>query len=54
MLALLYATSTCNTIAVVQLELAMVQENVSNLVMGRMRYQFWRDAVAGIAEVRQS
>ncbi|KAF8513761.1 isoprenoid synthase domain-containing protein [Gautieria morchelliformis] len=34
------------------LELAMVQENVSTLVMGKMRFQFWRDAITGIAENR--
>lgn len=31
----------------------MVQETVSNQVMGKMRFQFWRDALTGIAEVRQ-
>ncbi|KIJ54822.1 hypothetical protein M422DRAFT_24716 [Sphaerobolus stellatus SS14] len=34
------------------LELAMVQETVSSQVIGKMRFQFWRDAVAAIAENR--
>lgn len=34
-----------------KLELSMVQENVSNQVIGKMRFQFWRDAVSSIAEV---
>ncbi|KNZ73052.1 UPF0551 protein, mitochondrial [Termitomyces sp. J132] len=31
-------------------ELAMVQEHVSNQTIGKMRIQFWRDAVKGIHE----
>ncbi|KAG6831943.1 hypothetical protein H0H92_006544 [Tricholoma furcatifolium] len=31
-------------------ELAMVQEHVSNQTIGKMRMQFWRDAVKGIHE----
>ncbi|GLB38317.1 putative squalene/phytoene synthase [Lyophyllum shimeji] len=31
-------------------ELAMVQEHVSNQMIGKMRMQFWRDAVKGINE----
>src|SRR6266576_3578313 len=30
-----------------QVELAMVQENVSNVTIGAMRMQFWRDALQG-------
>lgn len=29
----------------------MVQEHVSNQTIGKMRMQFWRDAVKGIREV---
>ena len=35
-----------------QAELAMIQDNVSNTMIGRMRMQFWRDAVKGISDVR--
>lgn len=35
-----------------QVELAMVQDNVSNAMIGKMRMQFWRDAVKGISHVR--
>lgn len=38
--------------ALIQVELAMVQEAVSNPVIGKMRMQFWRDAVKSIADVR--
>jgi hypothetical protein len=34
-----------------QVELAMVQDNVSNAMIGKMRMQFWRDAVKGISDV---
>jgi NADH dehydrogenase [ubiquinone] 1 alpha subcomplex assembly factor 6 len=37
-----------------QVELAMVQDNVSNAMIGKMRMQFWRDAVKGISDVRVS
>jgi NADH dehydrogenase [ubiquinone] 1 alpha subcomplex assembly factor 6 len=30
----------------------MVQDNVSNAMIGSMRMQFWRDAVKGINDVR--
>lgn len=30
----------------------MVQDNVSNATIGKMRMQFWRDAVKEITEVR--
>ncbi|KAG6890646.1 hypothetical protein C0995_006622 [Termitomyces sp. Mi166 len=33
-----------------QVELAMVQEHVSNQTIGKMRMQFWRDTVKGIHE----
>ncbi|KDR82829.1 hypothetical protein GALMADRAFT_220830 [Galerina marginata CBS 339.88] len=33
-------------------ELAMVQDHVSNAMIGKMRMQFWRDAVKGISEGR--
>ncbi|KAF8195570.1 isoprenoid synthase domain-containing protein [Pholiota molesta] len=33
-------------------ELAMVQDNVSNAMIGKMRMQFWRDAVKEIREGR--
>ncbi len=33
-------------------ELASVQEAVSNSIAGKMRIQFWRDAVKHIADVR--
>jgi hypothetical protein len=36
----------------IQIELASVQDTVSNAMLGKMRMQFWRDAVNGIAEVR--
>ena len=36
-----------------QIELATVQETVSNTVIGKMRMQFWRDAVKGISDVRR-
>jgi hypothetical protein len=35
-------------------ELAMVQDNVSNAMIGKMRMQFWRDAVKEIREVRNA
>lgn len=35
-----------------QVELASVQEAVSNITIGKMRMQFWRDALKGIADVR--
>ena len=35
-----------------QIELAMVHDQVSNEMIGKMRMQFWRDAVKGITEVR--
>lgn len=34
------------------IELATIDDNVSNPMVGRMRYQWWRDAVKGIFEVR--
>lgn len=34
-----------------QVELAMVQDNVSNATIGTMRMQFWRDALQGCAQV---
>ena len=37
-----------------QVELAMVQDNVSNAMIGKMRMQFWRDAVKSISDVRVS
>ncbi|KAH9841568.1 isoprenoid synthase domain-containing protein [Rhodofomes roseus] len=33
-------------------ELASVQESVSNITLGKMRMQFWRDALKGIADGR--
>lgn len=33
-------------------ELATIQDNVSNAMIGKMRMQFWRDAVKGISDVR--
>jgi hypothetical protein len=33
-------------------ELAIVQDNVSNSLIGEMRMQFWRDAVKALADVR--
>lgn len=35
-----------------QVELASVQEAVSNITIGKMRMQFWRDALKDIADVR--
>ena len=35
-----------------QIELAMVHDQVSNETIGKMRMQFWRDAINGITEVR--
>lgn len=35
-------------------ELAIVQDNVSNSMIGEMRMQFWRDAVKALADVRFS
>ena len=35
-----------------KVELATVQEAVSTPMIGRMRMQFWRDAVKGISDVR--
>jgi NADH dehydrogenase [ubiquinone] 1 alpha subcomplex assembly factor 6 len=35
-------------------ELAIVQDNVSNSIIGEMRMQFWRDAVKALADVRYS
>jgi hypothetical protein len=35
-------------------ELAMVQDNVSNSIIGEMRMLFWRDAVKALADVRYS
>lgn len=32
----------------------MVQDSVSNPMIGKMRMQFWRDAVKGISDVRTS
>lgn len=39
---------------IAQDELAMVQESVSNPMIGKMRMQFWRDAVKGMSDVRTS
>lgn len=36
---------------VMQVELAMVQDNVSIAMIGAMRMQFWRDALQGCAQV---
>lgn len=44
----------CLACSTVQIELATVQETVSNAIIGNMRMQFWRDAVKGISEVRAS
>lgn len=33
-------------------ELAMVQDSVSNPMIGKMRMQFWRDAVKAMSDVR--
>ena len=30
----------------------MVQDSVSNVMLGKMRMQFWRDAVKSLADVR--
>lgn len=35
----------------VQIELASIQETVSNPAIGRMRLQFWRDAVRDLSNV---
>ena len=35
-----------------QVELATVQDNVSDVTIGRIRMQFWRDAIKGIQAVR--
>jgi len=32
----------------------MVSDNVSNSMIGKMRMQFWRDALKGISAVRRS
>lgn len=36
-----------------KVELAMVQDTVSNPIIGKMRFQFWRDAVQSLIEVRR-
>jgi len=35
----------------VQVELATVQDHVSNVTIGKMRMQFWRDAIKDIFNV---
>ena len=35
-----------------QTELALVQDNVSNVMIGKMKLQFWRDVVRDLANVR--
>lgn len=34
-----------------EVEVAMIQDNVSNSMLGKMRMQFWRDAVKQISQV---
>jgi hypothetical protein len=34
-----------------KVELAMIQDTVSNSMLGKMRMQFWRDAVKQISDV---
>lgn len=40
------------TESLIQIELATVQDHVTNQMIGKMRMQFWRDAIKGISEVR--
>lgn len=37
--------------SIAKVELAMIQDTVSNAMLGKMKMQFWRDAVKQIAEV---
>jgi NADH dehydrogenase [ubiquinone] 1 alpha subcomplex assembly factor 6 len=37
-----------------KVNLAMVQDQVSNPMIGKMQMQFWRDAVESIADVRMT
>lgn len=46
------ASATYLADMIAQDELAMVQDSVSNPVIGKMRMQFWRDAVKGMSDVR--
>lgn len=41
-------------IKALNIELASIDDNVSNPVVGRMRYQWWRDAIKGAFEVSSS
>ena len=36
----------------IQVELASIQDTVSNSMIGKMRLQFWRDAIKHISDVR--
>ncbi|KAF9556745.1 hypothetical protein CPC08DRAFT_76458 [Agrocybe pediades] len=45
-----YARNGFFAIKAFSAELAMVQDNVSNAMIGKMRMQFWRDAIKGIKE----
>lgn len=36
-----------------KVELAMVQDTVSNPIIGQMRFQFWKDVVQSLIEVRR-
>ncbi|KAF8967161.1 isoprenoid synthase domain-containing protein [Flammula alnicola] len=47
-----YAQNGYFAIKAFSTELAMVQDNVSNAMIGQMRMQFWRDAVKGISDGR--
>jgi NADH dehydrogenase [ubiquinone] 1 alpha subcomplex assembly factor 6 len=40
-----------NVFTIGQVELAMIQDNTSNQMIGQMRMQFWRDALKGINDV---
>jgi NADH dehydrogenase [ubiquinone] 1 alpha subcomplex assembly factor 6 len=47
---ILRAMLTC-LISCMKVELAMIQDTVSNSMLGKMRMQFWRDAVKQMSDV---
>jgi len=42
----------CFAVRAFYIELAMIQDSISNVVIGEMRMQFWKDAVKNISEGR--
>lgn len=45
-----YHTLSVSILRHLQIELAMIQDSVTNVIIGEMRMQFWKDAVKSISE----